>query len=74
MPPMTQTWHPFGKPWRDFEAANLNQPGTVVVVSGEMFLIGHINELRGVCDDCTEFSSGSIVEQYLVMTLPERPA
>jgi len=45
--------------------SGLNKPGTVIFMeSGKIYLIGHINPLAGVCDDCVEFGRGSIVMGY----------
>jgi hypothetical protein len=44
---------------RSFCGLGLNKPGTLVEVKigkkTSQYLIGHINELLGVCDDCTAF-------------------
>lgn len=51
-----------------FEERKLNKPGTLIFTEkGETFLIGHINRLRGVCDDCTEFSGETIILGYKVI-------
>lgn len=65
---MTETlhWITYGKPWRLFQDEGLNAPGVVVEVASERFLIGHINELGGVCDDCMEFSREVVVTRYAV--------
>jgi hypothetical protein len=56
---------------RTFAGRGLAQPGVQIEVeiNGETkrFLIGHINQLRGVCDDCTEFDSTTIVQRYRVL-------
>ncbi len=46
----------------DLGRANL--PGVLVEVNGQRYLIGHINDIRGVCDDCTEFGMDAIVTRY----------
>lgn len=38
---------------------------------GSEYLIGHINQLRGVCDDCTEFGKDEIVKAYKIVWEPE---
>lgn len=52
-----------------FTARHLNVPGTVIRVSGGQgeYLIGDINPLAGVCDDCTEFTPDKIVLAYKVI-------
>jgi hypothetical protein len=59
-----------------FEAMGLNKEGTLIEVDvgGKLkqYLIGDINRLRGVCDDCTAFDSGAIVKRYKVVWTPEK--
>lgn len=61
---------PYGKSWNDFERDGLIRPGTVIIIEpithydGGIFLIGHINALRGECDDCTAFRDDQIVASY----------
>jgi hypothetical protein len=55
-----------------FVGAGLNVPGTMIEVETEpdktsQFLIGDINTLRGVCDDCTAFDDNAIVKRYKVI-------
>jgi hypothetical protein len=65
-------WVEYNKPWLDFEDEGLARAGTFVEVKGdendaeavEKYLIGDINEARGVCDDCTAFPKGAIVLRY----------
>lgn len=47
----------------------LNKPGTLIKIKGakKVYLIGDINPLRGVCDDCTEFKKETIVESYKIL-------
>ena len=46
----------------------LNKPGTLIELdNGKQYLIGNINNIRGVCDDCTAFDSTSIVKRYKVI-------
>lgn len=61
-----KNWIEFGKSWREFKRANLAVVGTVVEIDGREFLIGDINELGGVCDDCMDFEYEAIVTQYRV--------
>lgn len=54
-----------------FSGRGLNMPGVLIrMKDGAEYLIGHINELRGVCDDCTEFGSDAIVAAYQVVWTP----
>jgi hypothetical protein len=59
-----------------FEKMGLNKPGTLieVEVDGKLhqYLIGDINVLRGVCDDCTMFDKSAIVKRYKVVWTPEK--
>ena len=51
-----------------FSKRELNKPGSLIKMEdGEYFLIGDINKLSGICDDCTEFSKNSIVVSYKVL-------
>lgn len=57
---------------KSFSGMGLNKPGTLIEVKiGEelkQYLIGDINPICGVCDDCTEFSSReTIVVRYKVV-------
>lgn len=71
---------PYGSYSRDGEkedslcSRGLAIPGVLIRVKGRkgVFLIGDINELRGVCDDCTEFRQEDIVEAYKVVWERER--
>ena len=49
----------------------LNQAGTVIEVrvkrKTSQYLIGDINELSGVCDDCTMFEREDIVTRYRII-------
>jgi hypothetical protein len=53
---------------RSFVGMKLNVPGTLIEVkSGDdinQYLIGHINDLAGVCDDCRMFPADAIVLRY----------
>ena len=54
-----------------FAKRGLNNPGVLVrMQDGSEYLIGDINKIRGVCDDCTEFSEEAIVSAYLVVWTP----
>ena len=46
----------------------LNKPGTLIEIEdGSQYLIGHINVVAGVCDDCVEFERDMIVVRYKVV-------
>lgn len=56
--------------WEEFDRRGLNNAGTLVEIEdGEIsqYLIGDINNLRGVCDDCTAFPKKSIVTRYKIL-------
>lgn len=43
----------------------LNQPGTEIELeNGEKYIIGNINKVAGVCDDCVAFEREDIVKRY----------
>ena len=76
-------WIEYNKPWLDFEDEGLSKAGTLVEIKGNnnwneaktgyddttiaKYLIGDINEARGVCDDCVEFHKQVIVLRYKVV-------
>lgn len=56
-----------------FSARKLNVPGTLIKTKKKYggrneFLIGDINELRGVCDDCVMFDKDAVVVGYCKLT------
>ena len=56
-----------------FYKRKLNIPGTLIETEdGEQFLIGHINTIRGVCDDCTMFEPDTIVKRYKVVWIEKK--
>lgn len=50
-----------------FAGNGLNEPGTLIETEVGVFLIGHINPNRGVCDDCVEFGNDMIIKRYKVV-------
>jgi hypothetical protein len=72
---------PYGSVWSStfpyeemdsFAKRELNKPGTLIrMQNGKVYLIGDINEIKGMCDDCTAFESESIVDAYKVVWKPE---
>ena len=66
-------WTLVNIPWDDygdgdsFVKRGLNKPGTLIKTHLGTFLIGNINELRGICDDCTEFPISTYVIEYAVL-------
>jgi hypothetical protein len=76
-------WITFNKPYgpiyskkfedRDsFSKRHLNKPGTLIETDDGVFLIGDINPLRGVCDDCIGFKPEVIVKKYKIIYESER--
>jgi hypothetical protein len=63
----------FGNTFRDFEHQNLNKPGTLIWINdfSEPYLIGNINPLGGVCNDCCDVRYGDVVDFYKVVWTPE---
>ena len=59
------------KAQKSFCGRGLNKAGTLIEVEQDsvmkQFLIGDINESRGVCDDCCEFNGDTIVKRYKVI-------
>ena len=41
-----------------------NLPGMLIETKHGKLLIGHINSIRGICDDCVEFHESTIVIRY----------
>lgn len=53
---------------KSFCGQGLNKAGIIIELEdGTIHLIGTINELRGVCDDCTAFESNVKVKRYAVL-------
>ena len=54
-----------------FTKRDLSKAGVLIEVQEEtgkmQYLIGHINENRGVCDDCTMFDTDTIVVRYMIV-------
>jgi len=61
-----------------FVGMGLNKAGTLIEVeSGDetsQYLIGDINKLQGVCDDCMAFDANAIVKRYKIVWIPELEA
>lgn len=57
------SWKPINKPYRDYQ---LNV-GTIVRVAyphnneQEDLVVGDVNDMGGVCDDCSGITSGAII-------------
>lgn len=64
---LANKWIAYGKSWREFSQSGLSNPGTLVEVSGKQYMIGDINDVRGVCDDCTAFNGDARVDRYCIL-------
>jgi len=71
-------WIECGLPYRTYDGApsfeeTAPQPlaGLLIETEHGQHLIGNINELRGVCDDCTEFGGETVVRRYRIIWRPE---
>ena len=60
-------WIEFGKSFREFEKQGLNITGTLIDVEAGQYLIGDINNLGGVCDDCTLVCREDKILRYKVV-------
>lgn len=66
-------WIEINIPFYVFDSENcfcnkgLNKPGTLIEVNNNIYLIGHINENRGLCDCCPEFENDAIVSRYKII-------
>jgi hypothetical protein len=60
-------WKEYNKTWTDFRKDGFNKSGTLIDTSPGKFLIGDMNELCGVCDDCCMFADDTIVLRYKVV-------
>lgn len=61
-------WRAFGGTFRDFVGAGLCVPGVQIRAGGGgTHLVGDINEVGGVCDDCKGVRPGDVVEAYRVL-------
>ena len=68
------SWIKFNGTLKDFRNADLCVAGVVIRIPmlycpGEQteYLIGHMNELGGVCDDCKDLKDDQLVESYRVV-------
>ena len=50
-----------------FTERGLAQAGVLIDTKEGIFLLGHINQLGGVCDDCKVFEPETIVRKYKVV-------
>ena len=67
-------WKKYGKTWRELRNKGLVKAGTILELKGRQggsgtettarYLIGDINKLGGVCDDCMAFDDDAIVLRY----------
>ena len=65
-------WIDINLPWwtmkgDSFCERELHNPGTLVQTEDGIFLIGDINQLAGVCDDCKAFGNDTIILRYKVI-------
>lgn len=74
---------PFGPSYDDSsgefkEADSMHKRGLIAagvlieMEDGHTFLIGHVNELAGTCDDCS-IGKDSVVKRYKVVWVPPKP-
>lgn len=67
-----KVWIDFGLAFSELEdelkRKNLSLPGLMIESEdGDQFLVGHINELGGTCDDCRAISFETIIKRYCVI-------
>lgn len=63
-------WIVVNKEWRELSYGKdpmIRAGVQIELSSGERYLIGDINMLGGVCDDCREFNSSTVVARYRVV-------
>lgn len=64
-------WEGLSLEWEDFDSQREIHAGDLLRLrSGEIVLVGNVNELLGVCDDCRDFGKDDIeaiasIEQLL---------
>lgn len=59
---------PYGPEYeKSFLSFGLNKPGTLIDTDDGIYLIGHINQLCGVCDCCTKFPEETIIKRYKII-------
>jgi hypothetical protein len=64
---------PNGEESDSFQKRGLVAPGVLIEMEdGHTFLIGHVNELAGTCDDCN-IGRGGIIRRYKVVWTPPKP-
>jgi len=71
---MSAEWIEFGGNWGSFREQGLNRPGTQLDVQNcfdltkhKLYLIGDINKLGGICDDCVGISSRATIIRYRIL-------
>ena len=73
---------PFGPVWSrephhemdSLQHRGLSKAGVLIeMINGKRLLIGHINDMGGTCDDCTEIKERDIVARYCVVWSGETP-
>jgi len=68
-------WTEINLPWgREYSEKDsfckqqLNKAGTLIELkSGDVLLIGDINELSGICDGCTAILEDTIIKRYKII-------
>ena len=61
----SKEWIEFNDTWWEFRHHGLAQPGVRIECSnGSEILIGDINTLGGVCDDCLAFDGDNVITKY----------
>jgi hypothetical protein len=60
----TDDWKSYGKTWEEFMNHGLSVPGVIIDVDDSEYLIGHINNIGGICNDCTMICDEDIVKRY----------
>lgn len=53
---------------KSFCGKDLNKPGTLIELeNGDIHLIGSINTVAGICNDCVEFGRDIIIKRYAII-------
>jgi len=65
---MVVFWVCVDTPYVELAARGFVRPGVLLEMqSGRRLLVGDINELGGVCDDCTDVAVDGVVSRYAVI-------
>ncbi len=57
-------WIHVKETWEEFCRQNLHQPGIIIIVDDEKYLIGDVNPMGGGCDGCRIIWDDAVIDYY----------